>query len=117
MELHLLKSIQVLAVALLHRLRSTHLAAPADGRYVRITVNGNTQNDWASITEILSFGDAAGGGSPVPTDPGPMYHRWQNTTSTTTGWSAYQSLGGNIKSNPAVIANQDARLEVFAVVC
>ena len=50
--------------------------APAEP--VRITVNGNTQNEWASITEIASFGDAVGGGSPspVPTDPGPMYHRW-----------------------------------------
>ena len=44
-----------------------------------------------------------------------LLNKWQNTASTTTSWSAYQSLGGNIKSNPAVIANQDARLEVFAV--
>jgi hypothetical protein len=25
-------------------------------RYVRITVNGNTQNDWASITELDVYG-------------------------------------------------------------
>jgi predicted Zn-dependent protease len=30
-------------------------------------------------------------------------------------WSAFQSLGGNIKSNPAVAVNSDGRLQVFAV--
>ena len=91
------------------------LPAGTEGRYVRITVNGNTQNDWASITEISSFGDAAGGGSPVPTDPGPMYHRWQNTVSSSQSWSAYQSLGGNIGSKAAAALNSDGRLEVFVI--
>ena len=27
-----------------------------EGRYVRITVNGNNENNWASITEIAVFG-------------------------------------------------------------
>ena len=89
--------------------------APAEGRYVRITVNGNTQNDWASITEIATFGDAAGGGSPVPTDPGPTYHRWQNTVGSSTSWSAYQSLGGNIASKAAAALNPDGRLEIFVI--
>ena len=32
-----------------------------EGRYVRIKVNGNTENNWASITEIAVFGSA-----PIP---------------------------------------------------
>ena len=35
-------------------------------RYVKITFTGNNVNNWASITEIAAFGDAAGGGSPGP---------------------------------------------------
>jgi hypothetical protein len=33
--------------------------AVTDGRYVRITVNGNNENDWASITEIAVFGSTS----------------------------------------------------------
>jgi hypothetical protein len=91
------------------------LPAATEGRYVKITVNGNTQNDWASITEIAAFGDAAGGGTPVPMDPGPMYHRWQNTASSSTSWSAYQLLGGNIGSKAAAALNPDGRLEIFVI--
>ena len=29
-----------------------------DARYVRITVNGNTANNWASVTELDIFGSA-----------------------------------------------------------
>ena len=35
------------------------LPAGTEGRYVRINVNGNTENNWASITEIAVFGSAA----------------------------------------------------------
>ena len=34
------------------------LPAGTEGRYVRITVNGNDENNWASITEIAVFGSA-----------------------------------------------------------
>ena len=45
-----------------------------------------------------------------------LFNKWQNTAGTTTNsWSAFQSLGGNIKSSPAVAVNSDGRLEVFAV--
>ena len=89
------------------------LPAPTEGRYIRITVNGNTQNDWASITEISLLETQRG--SPVPTDPGPMFHRWQNTVGSSTSWSAYQSLGGNIGSKAAAALNSDGRLEVFVI--
>jgi hypothetical protein len=94
------------------------LPAATEGRYVRITVNGNTDNDWASITEISAFGGPAGGSPsppPVPTVPGPMYHRWQNTVSSSTSWAAYQSLGGNIGSEAAAALNPDGRLEIFVI--
>jgi hypothetical protein len=35
-----------------------------EGRYVMIKVNGNTENNWASITEIAVFGSA-----PIPPEP------------------------------------------------
>jgi hypothetical protein len=87
------------------------LPAGTEGRYVRITVNGNTENNWASITEVDIFG-AAGG--PV-TDPGSLYHKWQSTAGSTSSWSAWTSVGGDLISNPSVIANQDGRLEAFVV--
>ncbi len=34
-------------------------------KYIRVTVNGNTENDWASISEIRAFS------KPSSTDPGP----------------------------------------------
>jgi hypothetical protein len=34
------------------------LPANTVGRFIRITVNGNTQNNWASITEIAVNGFA-----------------------------------------------------------
>jgi hypothetical protein len=66
------------------------LPSGTECRYVRVTVNGNTQNGWASITEIAVFGD---GGGLIPY-PGPMYYNWQNTAGSATSWSAYHSLGG-----------------------
>ncbi|MGB8159631.1 MAG: discoidin domain-containing protein, partial [Nitrososphaeraceae archaeon] len=38
-------------------------------RYVKITVNGNTLNDWASILEISVFGDPNNTPTPNPTPP------------------------------------------------
>lgn len=38
-------------------------------RYVKITVNGNTLNDWASILEISVFGDPNITPTPTPTPP------------------------------------------------
>ena len=44
-------------------------------QYIRVTVNGNTENDWASISEIRAFSkpsstDPSGPGQPGP-DPNP----------------------------------------------
>jgi hypothetical protein len=49
---------------------SYNLPANTVGRFVRITVNGNTQNNWASITEIAVNG--FGGTSPPPTNHAPV---------------------------------------------
>jgi hypothetical protein len=62
------------------------------GRYVRVTVNGNNQNDWASITEIQVIGSGGGG---TPTCP-PGQH-WDSTTNQcvpdTTGGGALDEFG------------------------
>ena len=56
--------LQARAVEQLYLLRDYNLPANTVGRFVRITVNGNTQNNWASITEIAVNG--FGGTSPPP---------------------------------------------------
>jgi len=38
-------------------------------QYIKITVNGNTINDWASISEISVFGDPSTTPTPSPTPP------------------------------------------------
>src|SRR5262249_34377596 len=43
----------------------TYAITPTNGRYVRLTDNGNTQNDWASVTEMKVFS------SPIDTPPPP----------------------------------------------
>jgi F5/8 type C domain/Bacterial Ig domain len=43
-----------------------NLPANTVGRFVRITVNGNTQNNWASITEIAVNGFPVGSPPPPP---------------------------------------------------
>ena len=44
-----------------------NLPANTVGRYVRITVNGNTQNNYASITEIDVYGSSGGADTTPPT--------------------------------------------------
>jgi len=46
------------------------LSKSADAKFVKITVNGNTRNDWASITEVKIYGTPARGGD-VPVTPMP----------------------------------------------
>jgi hypothetical protein len=42
------------------------MPAGTEGRYVRITVNGNNENNWASITEIAVFGSDSSSTPPPP---------------------------------------------------
>jgi predicted small secreted protein len=42
------------------------LPSPASARYVRVTVNGNTSNSWASITELRVYGPDEGTQAPAP---------------------------------------------------
>jgi hypothetical protein len=57
-------------------------AAVTDGRYVRVTVNGNNENDWASITEIEVFGsDSSTPPPPPPTNQPPTADSKSVTTS------------------------------------
>ncbi len=47
----------------------TYAFAPTNARYVRVVVNGNTDNDWASITELRASADS-GASTPPPPDGG-----------------------------------------------
>ena len=87
------------------------------GRYVRITVNGNTENDWASINEISVFGGVAnGGGGGSSSVLGTLFHKWQ-TSAGSSAWSSYSSLSGDVApdTNSAIAMNNDGRLQVFVV--
>ena len=83
------------------------LPAGTEGRYVRITVNGNTENQWASVTELAVYGLEQA-------SSGPIILKKQTAPGSNT-WIPYKSLGGNIQSNPSVIRNTDNTLQVFAV--
>jgi hypothetical protein len=97
------------------------LPSGTEGRYVRITVDGNTQNEWASITEISVLGGASSsgggdGGGDGGNIVGTLLHKWQTSADTST-WSSYSSLGGTMapNTNVAVAMNSDGRLQVFVV--
>ncbi len=88
-----------------------------EGRYIRITVNGNTENEWASINEISVFGGAIGGGGGGGSNViGTLFHKWQ-TSAGGSMWSSYSSLSGDITSDTdlAIAMNNDGRLQVFVV--
>ena len=94
------------------------LPGGTEGRYVRITVNGNTENDWASINEISVFGGATsgGGGGGGSNVIGTLFHKWQTSAGGNT-WSPYSSLSGDIAPDTdlAIAMNNDGRLQVFVV--
>ena len=88
------------------------LPTGTEGRYVRITVNGNTENEWASINEIAVFGSRESTGG----TPGPIYHKAQTAAGSDT-WTAWGWLGGSVRgdNNPVVDKNSDGRLAAFIV--
>ena len=93
------------------------LPGGTEGRYVRITVNGNTETDWASINEISVFGGAIGGGGGGGSNViGILFHKWQTSAGDST-WSPYSSLSGDIAPDAdlAIAMNKDGRLQVFVV--
>ena len=89
------------------------LPTGTEARYIRITVNGNTENNWASVSEVAVFGSAGGSGDNGDA-VGSLYHKWQ-TTPGGIGWSSYQTLGGGFRGNIEVGANTNGRLEVFVI--
>ena len=94
------------------------LPGGTEGRYVRITVNGNTENDWASINEISVFGGATsgGGGGGGSNVIGTLFHKLQTTAGGST-WSPYSSLSGDVApdTDSAIAMNSDGRLQVLIV--
>jgi F5/8 type C domain len=83
------------------------LPAGTEGRYIRIMVNGNTENQWASVTEVAVNGLEQA-------SSGPIILKKQTAPGSNT-WTPYKSLGGNFQSDPSVIKNTDNTLQVFAV--
>jgi two-component sensor histidine kinase len=84
-------------------LNSEKYAIPAtDARYVRITVNGNTANSWASMTELDVFGS---GTSPPPSDC---------TTNLPIGDVTASGNDGNVPSN-VLDNNLNTRWSSFGV--
>lgn len=105
----------------------------ATGRYLRLTFQGNTQNDWASVTELHA--SASGGSTPPPPPPdagtgsgmdgGSGSTSWTCTQHVTTGTFAsafsaasggsvlclapgsYGSFTGTPKSSPGVVITAD----------
>ena len=92
--------------------QSYALPAGTEGRYVRITVNGNSEGTWASISEIAVTGSVQS----HTITPGPLFHKSQTSIGSNT-WSSWGSLGGAIRSNSDVslAMNSDDRLQAFVV--
>ena len=90
-----------------------------EGKYVRITVNGNNENEWASISEISVLGDASAGGNGGGDGSdvvGSLVHKRQISPGSGT-WSSYESLGSGIRPNSdlALAMNSDGRLQAFVI--
>jgi hypothetical protein len=87
-----------------------NLPANTVGRFVRITVNGNTQNNWASITEIAVNGFAGTTSPPPPPPPQtcPQGQHWDDilqkcvpdTTGTNTDVFGIQKIYGDDTRGP-----------------
>ena len=85
-------SLQALAAGTTTSPEKYTLPSGTEGRYVRITGDGNTQNEWSSITEISVFGGASsdGGGDGDGGDGGgdggnmvgTLLHKWQTSAGT-----------------------------------
>ena len=95
------------------------LPTGTEGKYVRITVNGNNENEWASISEISVLGDASAGGNGGGDGSdvvGSLVHKRQISPGSGT-WSSYESLGSGIRPNSdlALAMNSDGRLQAFVI--
>jgi hypothetical protein len=75
-------------------------SAPRRARYVRITVNGNVLNDWASITEARACGEQSGT-PPSSVDSGPALPRlpYLQSVSRTSALVAFRT---NVSCTPFV---------------
>ncbi|MEJ2608885.1 MAG: discoidin domain-containing protein [Candidatus Thiodiazotropha sp.] len=96
--------------------------APIDARYIRLTVNGNTINTWASILEFAVNGDSATNDDTSTAKPGPSntgvpegYILTPAVTDHSTG--IYVDQSGNVKiTKPGVFQGLliSGRLRIYA---
>ena len=99
MEPHLLKNIQGTSSGTTTSPERYTLPTGTEGRYIRITVNGNTQNEWASITEISVLGQTGSSS----TNRQPTADSKSVTTSTNTPVDI--TLSGNDPDNDPITFN------------
>ncbi|MCP3138421.1 metallophosphoesterase [Pyxidicoccus xibeiensis] len=91
------------ATSALNTAAQTYAFSARQARYVRITVNGNTVNDWASITESRACGEQTTTPPPtVPTsDSGPVLPRLPYLQSVS-GTSAIVAFRSGVSCTPFV---------------
>lgn len=95
----------------------TYALADTKARYVRVTVNGNTLNDWASITELRALGAAptndagAGDGSPDSSDGG------ASDAGNTDGGPLPPPTKCDIQATPSNFAAQFTAAQAGNVIC
>ena len=97
-----------------------HFANRYEGSTVRITVNGNSENEWASISDISVLGDASAGATEVKMGSdvvGSLVHKRQTSPGSRDSGHLTQSLGSGIRPNSdlALAMNSDGRLQAFVI--
>lgn len=79
----------------------TYTITPGQSRYVRVTVNGNSQNLWASITELQVYASA----SKPTTDPAPVNNGSYDTTILTDHPVAFWGVNHTNGAEPDLTGN------------
>lgn len=80
-----------------------------EARYVKITVNGNTENKWASISEVSIFGYPAGTQTPLPTPTPPPTNEGTNELDIVI---TYPTAGSTIKGTITAVATVSGNVNV-----
>jgi len=82
-----------------------------EARHVKITVNGNTENKWASISEVRIFGYPASTQTPLPTPPPPPPTPSARTTELDIA-TTYPKAGSTIKGTITAVATVSGNVNV-----
>lgn len=72
-------------------------------RYVKITVNGNTLNDWASVSEVRIFGDPKNASPNPPPNPPPTPPPSDSTVNIAAAGGPYKAQGTKYLCSESVL--------------